>query len=105
MSNGAAYRVRKAEGNVGVVAIDDHRHEQAVQPVPDGRVGGQRRKQRGNSRSVFRDVSAVEPESLLTDADRGMWIHGLECTLSPVRVFAQLAVKIVVHGQYQPGRR
>ena len=76
MADVAPYRMREAEGDVGVVAIHDHRHEQAVQCVPYRRVGGQRGECREDPRPVLRDVAAVQPQALLADPDRGMRIHG-----------------------------
>src|ERR1700733_12342140 len=101
----ASYRVREAEGDVGVVAIDDHGHEEMVQRVPDAGFRGERGKHREDLRPVLCDVAAVQPQAFLADSDRRVRIHGFEGTLRPMRVLAQLTVEIIVDGQYQPSRR
>ena len=51
---------------------------------------------------MLRYVSAVQPQPLLADPDRVVRVHLFEGALRAVRVFAQLAVKVVVNGEYQP---
>ena len=97
--------MRKAERNVGVVAIHDHRREYAVQRVPDCKIGGERGERREDPGAVLRDVQAVQPQALLADSDRGVRIHVFEGALRQVRVLAQSAVELVVDGENQLGGR
>src|SRR5271168_5137661 len=96
--------MHEAEGDVRVITIDDHRHEQAIQRVPRGRVRGERGKCRMYSRPMLGNIAAVQSEALLTDPDGCVRIHGLEGALRAVRVLAQLTVEIVVNAQYQSSR-
>ena len=97
----APYRMREAEGDVGLVAIHDHRREQTIQRVPYRDVGGQSRECREDPRPVLGDVAAVQPQALPADSDRGVRIHLLEGALRKVRILAQLAVELVVDGEDQ----
>ena len=52
-----------------------------------------------HSRSMFRDVPAVEFQTFLADANGRMRIHRFEGALRPVGVFAKQAVEIIVNRQ------
>ena len=95
--------MREAEGDVGIVAVHDHRHEQSIQRIPGGRVRTECGKGRQYSRSVLGDVEAIQLEAFLADADRGVGVHGLESALGAVGVLAQLSIEIIVDGQYELG--
>ncbi len=100
----ATYGMRKTERDVGIVAIDDHGREHAVQRLPLGRIAGECGESRKNLGPVLRNVAAVQPQALPADLNGCVRIHGLECALRAVRIGAQLPVKIVVNGQYESRR-
>jgi hypothetical protein len=100
----SAQRVHKAECDVGLVAVHDHRDEQAVQGVPDPRIVGERREGLQDSGAVLRDVTAVQTQALAADPDGGVRVHRFERQLRPVRVLAQLGVEIIEDGQDEARR-
>jgi hypothetical protein len=99
----APERMREAEGDIGLVAVFDHRSEQPVELVPYALVVGKRGEGRLYSRAVLGDVLAVKTEPLLADPDGGLRIHYLEGAFGSVRVLAQFAVKIIEDGQNELG--
>jgi hypothetical protein len=70
------------------MSVHDHRHEQAIERLPNDRVDAECGKRGEYSRPMFRDVAAVQLEALLADPDGGMRIHGFEGALCAVRVLA-----------------
>ena len=63
----------------------------------------ERRESGEHPRAVFRDVLAVEPETFLADAKRGVRIAQLECALSAIGIFAQQPIEVVEDGENESG--
>ena len=105
MADIAPQGMGEAECDVRLVAVHDHRDEQAVQRVPNPRVVRESGECGAQPRPVLLDVAAVQSKAFLADPYRGMWIHGLEGALGAVRVLAQQAVKVVENRQNEPGGR
>src|ERR1700743_3955594 len=87
--------MRESECDVCLVAIDDHRDEQAVQGIPQRRLYRQGRKCEANARAMLGYVAGIEAQALRADVNRRAGVHALERLLCAVRVCAEFGVKLI----------